>query len=185
MASDPDIACRSPRQSRRKRREQLLDSVELLSSLGEEERAVLSDALEVREFKEGQTIVSEGEEGDRFFIIESGEVSIRTSKASDRSKVIAQGGYFGEVALLTAGLRRATVTATTATRCLTLNRAMFKRLLSPLEEILRRNMEIYAAYEAEAEAAAAETALEEKCAEDADESEEHGGGGRESWESSD
>lgn len=54
--------------------------------------------------------------------------------------------YFGERALLMNDLRAASVIATSDVQVLSLERATFKRLLGPLDDILRRNMEQYKKY---------------------------------------
>jgi len=56
------------------------------------------------------------------------------------------GKYFGERALLTNDLRAASIIATAEVHCLSLDRATFQRLLGPLDDILKRNMEEYKKY---------------------------------------
>lgn len=51
-----------------------------------------------------------------------------------------------EIALLTDGVRVATVTAATDVTCLALDKASFDRLLGPCEDILKRNMANYQQY---------------------------------------
>ena len=59
----------------------------------------------------------------------------------------SSGQYFGERALLTNEVRAANIVVTSEhLRCLTLNAETFKRLLGPLEELLKRNMDIYNKY---------------------------------------
>ena len=53
------------------------------------------------------------------------------------------GMYFGELALLRDEPRAATVTAVSHLKCATIDRDCFMRLLGPLDEILKRNMEQY------------------------------------------
>lgn len=56
------------------------------------------------------------------------------------------GDYFGELALLNDDRRRATVRALKPTTCLTLGRETFKRLLGPLETLLKGREEVYEKY---------------------------------------
>jgi predicted MFS family arabinose efflux permease len=71
----------------------------------------------------GEAIVTEGEPGDRFYIVEDGQVSV---VAGGRTVHEGEPGYyFGEIALLRAEPRMATVTATTDVRLLALERDEF------------------------------------------------------------
>ena len=53
------------------------------------------------------------------------------------------GDYFGERALMKDEPRAANVVAKTQCTVVSLDRHSFKRLLGPLEEILKRNLSIY------------------------------------------
>ena len=71
----------------------------------------------------GEPVVTEGEQGDRFYILEDGQVSV---VAGGRTVHEGEPGYyFGEIALLRAEPRMATVTATTDVRLLALERDEF------------------------------------------------------------
>ena len=118
-----------------------LDKVESLKVLGMLEKKKLADALVPKEYAAGDVIIKEGDAGDVFFIVHEGEVKCTTAakgeeEVSDRLK---EGAYFGEIALLTQDTRQATVTAVTATKCLTVERKVFDRLLGSLES-LKANM---------------------------------------------
>jgi cAMP-dependent protein kinase regulator len=84
----------------RKRRmyEAFLEEVPLLRSLKPYERHKIADALESVYYEDQDVIVSEGDVGDSFYIIESGEARVfRTGTDSTQQEVnyLVRGGYFG------------------------------------------------------------------------------------------
>ena len=56
------------------------------------------------------------------------------------------GDYFGERALIKDEPRAANIMATTQLQVVALDRHSFKRLLGPMEDILKRNMTVYQQY---------------------------------------
>jgi cAMP-dependent protein kinase regulator len=66
------------------------------------------------------------------------------------------GSYFGERALIKDEPRAATVSAVVPSKCLAMDRAAFLRLLGPINELLARNMDVYATYLATARGGGAE-----------------------------
>lgn len=58
-------------------------------------------------------------------------------------KVYKVGDYFGELALLNSQPRAANVVARSDCQCVTMDRHSFKRMLGPLEDILKRNIDLY------------------------------------------
>jgi CRP-like cAMP-binding protein len=71
----------------------------------------------------GTAVVREGEVGDRFYVVESGTLSVRAR--DEPAPAIESGGFFGEIALLRATPRTATVTATSDCRLLALEGERF------------------------------------------------------------
>ncbi len=89
----------------------------------------------------GETVISQGEVGNRYYIVEHGEAEIwKTEPYTDETAhvaTISAGDAFGEEALLQDGLRNATVKMTTPGRLLVLEKADFDELVKPgmVEEI--------------------------------------------------
>ena len=54
-----------------------------------------------------------------------------------------EGDYFGEIALIRDAPRQATVKCVTNSKILSIERAAFKRILGPIEQILKRNEDKY------------------------------------------
>lgn len=67
-------------------------------------------------------------------------------KAPVEVKKYQKGSYFGELALLKGEPRAANIFALGPLKLISLDRNSFKRLLGPIEEILKRNSEQYAKY---------------------------------------
>ena len=111
------------------------------------ERSKMADAVKEKKFKEGDTVITQGESGEIFYIIVEG--SAKATLNDDPSKVVMSyetGDYFGELALLRGEPRAANVIATADLKTICLDRKSFKRLLGPLDEILKRNMGNYQNY---------------------------------------
>ena len=89
----------------------------------------------------GETIVTQGEPGDSYFIILSGEAEVwATDPISDETAMVAvlsDADAFGEEALLLGGSRSATVRMNTPGRLLVLSKSDFDELLKPnmVEEV--------------------------------------------------
>lgn len=98
---------------RREQYMQFLGGVPILSPLSIMELMALADALIEREYSENEVVCKEGERGEVFYIIKSGEAIVTQHDAdSGFDKVIAalkQGKFFGEIALITSKHRTATV----------------------------------------------------------------------------
>jgi cAMP-dependent protein kinase regulator len=121
---------------RRRMYEAFLEEVPLLSSLKPYERAKIADALEPIKYPAGATIITEGDPGDAFYLLESGEAEAVKNGVS--VKDYSRGDYFGELALLDDKPRAASVVAKTDIKVARLGRDGFKRLLGPVEDIMRR-----------------------------------------------
>ncbi|XP_068170398.1 protein kinase, cAMP-dependent, regulatory, type II, alpha, B isoform X1 [Antennarius striatus] len=133
---------------KRKMYEAFIECVPLLKSLEPTERMKIVDVLGVRVFKDGDCIITQGEEADCFYIVESGEVKIMIkSRMEDDTEVevacCSRGQYFGELALVTNKPRAASVYAVGQTKCLVIDVQAFERLLGPCMDIMKRNISYY------------------------------------------
>lgn len=104
--------------------------------------AEFAERMKRQTFAAGEVIVRQGEVGDKFYIIESGEVSVSGEKdgVPFRDVTLRSGDFFGEVALLTGEPRNATVIAKEPVEVLTLAKEHFDEALKrskTLEEQLR------------------------------------------------
>lgn len=124
---------------RRRMYEGFLEEVPLLSSLTAYERSKIADALETKKFPTGTTIIKEGDVGESFYILESGEAEVYKRGIEKPVNRYKKGDYFGELALLNDAPRAASVVSTTEVKVATLGKNGFQRLLGPVEGIMRRN----------------------------------------------
>jgi CRP-like cAMP-binding protein len=92
--------------------------------------------------KSGTTLMSEGEPGDRFYVVIQGNVRI-TRNGRTIAKLGAGDG-FGELALLTASPRNATATATDDADLVAFSRKSFAKLLDDGPLFARRLMQAIA-----------------------------------------
>ena len=83
----------------------------------------LARSSEVHRFAAGTTIFAEGDDGDRFYVIEEGEVAV--SIGGEEVGRLVAGGCFGEIALLRDVPRTATVRALTDVGCRSLSQDVF------------------------------------------------------------
>ncbi|TWW62089.1 protein kinase, cAMP-dependent, regulatory, type II, alpha, B isoform X1 [Takifugu flavidus] len=135
---------------KRRMYEAFIESVALLKSLELSERMKIVDALAARGFKDGERIITQGDDADCFYIVESGQVRIMIkSKVSEQNNVevevarCSRGHYFGELALVTNKPRAASVYAVGETKCLVIDVQAFERLLGPCMDIMKRNISLY------------------------------------------
>lgn len=113
------------------------------------ERQTVADAFIKHKHVKGDHVIKEGEQGTVMYFIVEGEAKA-TKLIDEEMKTVMQyksGDYFGERALLKKEPRAANIEATSDELVVvSIDQNSFNRLLGPLEDILKRNMEIYAQY---------------------------------------
>lgn len=123
--------------NRRLMYEDFLKDVPILKVLSNTERSKLADALSSEIYHKGDKIVNEGEQGENFYFIESGNCNVIKEGEGVVAK-LGKGDYFGELALLNDKPRAATVEAVDNVIVATLGKSGFSRLLGPAVEVLKQ-----------------------------------------------
>ena len=95
---------------------ELFNKIDIFEVLDDEVVRQLGAASKRRLFDAGETLVSEGDEGDSLFVIERGSVRVTKSDPEQDGKsvdlaVLDEGAFFGEMSLLTGEPRSATILA--------------------------------------------------------------------------
>jgi len=135
---------------KREKYESFLKNVEILSTIDKYELSQVADALTQQIFNHGDYIIKQNDPGDNFYILMEGEAyATKILKEGGQPEFVKdynKGGYFGELALIKNEPRAANVIAKTDCKLLRLDRMSFKRLLGPIENILKRESNAYIKY---------------------------------------
>ena len=117
---------------KRANRRKVLKRVPLFVNLDEDELDRVARSLKTERFSAGEAVIRQGEPGEKFYIIERGNVSVwKTGEegVEARHARLGPGQYFGEIALVTNAPRNATIRAETPLVLLSLDHADFDRLV--------------------------------------------------------
>ena len=130
----------------------------LFAALDDEARAALRDTMDEVRLARGATLFSEGDPGDRLYVVTQGKIKLGRTAADGRENMLAvlgPGEMFGELSLFDPGPRTATATAITQATLsglghddleplLTQRPEVASRLLAALARRLRRTNEAMA-----------------------------------------
>jgi CRP-like cAMP-binding protein len=111
----------------------LLRQIPFFTDLDEQQLHLIGAQMQPESCPAGTVIIRQGEPGEVFYVIESGQVEIRVT-TSDGERVVDERGpgeYFGEIALVLNTHRTATVRAMAPTRLLALHKTDFDQLVVP------------------------------------------------------
>lgn len=122
---------------RRWRREaaRMIAALPLTGELPEEALEEIGEHVALERYAAGQLIVRQGERGDRFYVIRSGRLEVSRSVDGGEERVVRTldpGRSFGEIALLEAAPRTATVRALEVSEVFSIDKGTFDRALAPL-----------------------------------------------------
>lgn len=114
-----------------------LQSVSLFEGLSKKELERLSRQMDEIDVPEGKELAGEGRFAYEFFVIEDGSATV--TQGGQRIRDLGPGDFFGEIALIEAERRTATVTATSPMRLIVMTgwdfRAMEKELPNVAQQV--------------------------------------------------
>jgi len=105
--------------------------IPLLASLPGERLAQLAKAMRRETVKPGETILRQGDEGERFYVVLAGLLEVR-QEGRGNVGLLRPGDYFGEVALAMHMPRTASVRVVTPATIASCDRATFDEYVRPL-----------------------------------------------------
>ena len=103
----------------------------LLAALPGEQLLKLAGKMRREEIGPGAPLLTEGEDGDRFYVVLSGLLSVTQAERGLR-RILKPGDYFGEVALAMEMPRTATVSPMTPVTLASCDRETFDEFIRPL-----------------------------------------------------
>jgi len=118
---------------------EVLPKTPLFSSFDEERLVAVIESVRLVELVDGQVLFRQGDPADALYVIAEGEVVVLTRVAGGEREVtrLKDGAFFGEIALLTAQPRNATIRAAAPTRLLALDRTVVARLCVESPEVVK------------------------------------------------
>ena len=109
----------------------------LFEGLNADQMKEIVNAMFEQKVEAGQTVITQGEKGDNFYVVSSGEFAAYLAQVEDGTKAVktyTQGGTFGELALMYNCPRAATVKCTAAGSLWGLDRASFRGCLMAVNQ---------------------------------------------------
>jgi PPM family protein phosphatase len=112
---------------------EVLQRMPLFARLSDRELLRVMQTVEVRTYDDGQTVIREGDKGDELFIVLSGKVNV--SRGGETLTRLGAGEHFGEMALIRAVPRSATVKSDGGAELIAIRRTDFFEILRSEHEI--------------------------------------------------
>ena len=103
-----------------------LRAIPFFSAIPKKELARVAQQTDEVDVPAGEVLMREGDLGDQFFVIEAGTADV--TRDGQRVAELGPGDFFGEMALLEADRRNATVTATSPMTLIVMSRASFRAI---------------------------------------------------------
>lgn len=119
--------------------EQLIAKSPLFEKLDDAGRKRLLQGGTLESYAPGVAIMTEGEPGDSFYFLKTGAVEVTTMRGAERIKLadLGAGDFFGEVSVITAQPRTATVTALSPVVAVRFQRRKISRVLMDYPDVTK------------------------------------------------
>ena len=111
----------------------MLEKVALFENLGEVEISTLERRAATKTYPKNTILVSEGDNTDCLFVIQSGKVKAYVADEEGKELILnthGPGEYFGEIALLDDAPRSASIMTLDDTRCIVISKRDFRECLA-------------------------------------------------------
>lgn len=110
-----------------------LDKAFMFNALDEKEKQIIIDAMEVKEFRAGETVIKQGDSGEVLYVVDEGKLDCTKLFSGNSTetflKTYVPGESFGELALLYNVPRAATVKAKEKCTLFSLDRQCFNTIV--------------------------------------------------------
>jgi CRP-like cAMP-binding protein len=117
----------------------------MVTAIEDGHAGAMVDVFKALSFSDNHVIMREGDPGESAYLIEHGEVEVY--RIVDGVKVllgtVGEGGIVGEMALIDASPRMATVQATRKTTCIEITDKVFQKIMADANPILRSLVHAY------------------------------------------
>ena len=118
----------------------VLSHVPLFAGLSARDLRRVAGLAEETWFNPGRIVVQEGKTASSFYVVLDGTARVTRGGAGRTVRKLGPGDHFGELALLTGGLRTASVIAETSLDTIRIQRTAFRKLLIKEPEVGLRLM---------------------------------------------
>lgn len=119
--------------------EQLIAKSPLFEKLDDTGRKRLLESGTLESCAPGTVLMKEGEPGDSFYFLKTGAVEVTTMKGAEKIKLadLGAGDFFGEVSVITAQPRTATVVALSPVVAIKFQRRKISRVLMDYPDVTK------------------------------------------------
>jgi hypothetical protein len=118
----------------------------IFRGLEEWELGKVASLCHLRNYRAGETVLNNGDEGDLFFVIKEGELKVHYEDRELEKCQLGRGDFLGEVALVSQDAHTATAIATTDVELITLRHDEFENIIGRYPRIGLQVMRNIASY---------------------------------------